>query len=214
MSFERRFCGPRARVGDDSEDDPVELDLAPRVVELRLVDNDPVAGRSTRELERSDAHRRRSEPRPELGERLRRHDHSGAIGQLGRQRRKACVELQSHREVVHDVDRRDRRDLAGPRGPGQGSMPVERGFHRLGVQRRSVVEADAAANPDRHRLLVAREPRHRGRELRNDLELRVQVIELLAHVQKDHPSDERPRQCRIERVRVFGQSDGERPAGS
>jgi hypothetical protein len=90
----------------------------------------------------------------------------------------------------------------------------ERNLHRLRVQRCPVVEPDAAPNPDRQRPFVARQHRQRGCKLRDDLELGVQVVELLAHVQKDHPADERPRLCRIERVRVLGEADRERSTGA
>ena len=208
-----QVCGARARVGDDPEDDPVQLDLAPRVVELRLVEDDPVAGRPARELERPGAHGTRCEPRPERIERLRRHDHPRAVCELGQERREARVEPQPNRVVVHHLDGRDRRDLAGPGRSGQRPVPVERGLDRRCIQRRSVVEADTAADLDRHRLLVARKAWQRGCELRNDLEPRVQVVQLLAHVQEDHAPDEGPRERRIERVRIFCKADRERPAG-
>ena len=42
--------------------------------------------------------------------------------------------------------------------------------------------------------------------------LRVEVVELLAHVQEDHAADERARERRVERVRVLGEADRERAA--
>ena len=52
----------------------------------------------------------------------------------------------------------------------------------------------------------------RGGELRHDLEPRVQVVELLAHVQEDHAADEGARKRRVERVRILGERDDERAA--
>ena len=58
-------------------------------------------------------------------------------------------------------------------------------------------------------LLVRGELRHRRRELRNDVQLRVDVVELLAHVHEDHAADECARQRRIERVGILGKADRE-----
>ena len=49
-----------------------------------------------------------------------------------------------------------------------------------------------------------------GGELRHDVELRVEVVQLLAHVEEDDATDERPRERRVECVRLLGETDHER----
>ena len=147
--------GPRARVGHDPVHDRREVHFRLVVVVRRLHDRDVVAGDAVLEHERADADRALRE-RAARGERLRRQDHPGAIGELCRQRRIRRLQMQDDRRRVRRVDRADRRDLARTHGPLEGEVTLERRLHGSGVERRSVVELDAGADLDRVRELVLR----------------------------------------------------------
>jgi hypothetical protein len=82
-----------------------------------------------------------------------------------------------------------------------------------GVERRSVVELDPGAKRDRHGELVLGDRRERGGQLRDDLSLRVQVVQLLAERQEHFAARERPCERRVESVGFAGgQTDDERAA--
>jgi len=53
-----------------------------------------------------------------------------------------------------------------------------------------------------------------GRKLRDDVEVRVEVVELLAHGEEDDAPDERAGDRRIECVGLFGEPDRERAAAA
>src|SRR3546814_13182405 len=83
------------------------------------------------------------------------------------------------------------------------------GLHRLGVERRAVMEDDALAQVHGQRLAVVR-PRPGGGELRDQLQLRRDVDQLVAQRGIDDAADEGARLTRIENLRLLLQSD---PAG-
>ena len=84
-------------------------------------------------------------------------------------------------------------------------MPVERIFHRLGIHRGAVMELHPRAqiDPQRRRVLIG----IAGGELRDDLQLLVDVEQLVAHRGEHDPTDIGACQCRVERVSVFAQRD-------
>jgi hypothetical protein len=79
---------------------------------------------------------------------------------------------------------------------------------RGGVQLLAVVEGDAAAQLEDQRLVVGR-PLVRGRELRHDVQLLVQVEQLVAQPREHDAADESARHGRVEDVRVLGQADAQ-----
>ena len=163
-------------------------------------------------LERADAHRVRRELRAaELLELRRRQDHPGAVGEQRQERRGRRLEVQAHRVRVDDLDRLHGGEIAGAARLLVGEVVLERRLDGLRVERRAVVEPDALLQRDRERLAVLGDRRQRGRELRDDLELRPDVVELLAHVDVDDPAHERAGRRRVERVGVLGEGEREHP---
>ncbi len=155
----------------------------------------------------------RGEPRPERVELLRRHDHPGAIRQLRRQRRVARVQRQPHRVVVDHPDVGDRRDLAGA-GGAAGAC----GAGRARSSPPAAFSGVPSLKRTPRRILIVIDFLSResvgsaAASCGTISQLRVQVVELLAHVQEDHPPDEGPRERRVECVRILGETDRERPA--
>ena len=170
----------RIRVVEDLEDDRLEVDVLLVVVVRRLRHRDVVLRHAFLEPVGAHADRALRKLRPELVELRRRHDHSGPIGELGDERRVRRLEMDDHRVGALRAHAGDRRDLARAPRPGQRQVTVERGLDRARVQRRAVVELDPLPEPDRDRQLVLGDLRQRSGELRDDLEMRVDVVELLA----------------------------------
>jgi hypothetical protein len=81
-------------------------------------------------------------------------------------------------------------------------------LHRGGVQLLAIVEGHPAAQLDVERLVVCR-PFVRGRKLRNDVQLFVQVEQLVAQAGENDAPDEGARARRIEDVRVLGEADAQ-----
>jgi hypothetical protein len=71
------------------------------------------------------------------------------------------------------------------------------------------VKTHAAAQFQRQRLVVGR-PFMAGCELADDGEFFVDVEQLVAQRREHDAADEGARQCRIERVGVFGETDAQR----
>src|SRR5262249_38398040 len=76
----------------------------------------------------------------------------------------------------------------------------------------AVMERHALADLQGERLLVLR-PFPRGRELRDDLQVLVDVHELVAQAREDDASHERARERGVEHVRVLGEPDAQRLRG-
>ena len=143
---------------------------------------------------------------------LGRHDHPRPVGKLRRQRREAGLKPQPD-GVVHDrLDRRDRGQLARTRRASERAVPVERDLHRLCVQRLPSLKR----TPRRIGIVIVclsgESVGIADASCGTISSLRVQVVELLAHVQEDHAPDERARERRIQSVRILCEPDRERAA--
>ena len=112
-------------VGNDPEDDLVELCLARIEVVGGLLDDDAILRDALGELPRTHADRRGAEFLAELVDRRRRERHSRAVGELGDQRRERRLQAQANRERINDLDSLDRCELAGPIRALQGAVPVQ-----------------------------------------------------------------------------------------
>ena len=85
-------------------------------------------------------------------------------------------------------------------------MTLDAEFHRGGVEFFAILKCHAGAELDCQRLVVGR-PLVCGRELRNDVELFVDIKELVAHCRENDAADEASRERRIEHIRIFGEAD-------
>src|SRR5581483_9581034 len=95
--------------------------------------------------------------------------------------------------------------------PLQRQVAVQGGDDGGCVERGAVVELDPLAQRDRVGELVLRDRRQRRSQLRHDLRLGIQVVELLAEGQEDLAAGEGTGERRIERVGLAGRhSDYER----
>ena len=200
---------PHVVVRDDPEDEPVELRLARVEVVRGLLQHDPVLGDALGERPGTDAHRRGAELVVELPGLRRRDRHAGAVGEDGGDRRERRLQAQADGRRIDDVDRVDVIQLASATGPLHLPVPVERELHRLGGHRRAVVELHARAKLDRDGLAGVGEGRQLRRELREDLEALVDLVELLAHVLEDDAPDVRAGQGGVQDVRILVQPDHE-----
>ena len=136
---------------------------------------------------------------------LRRDHHPGAIGQRGQQRRERRRQIQPHGGGVDDIDARHRLQFAAAVRTSHRLVALDVELDRRGIELLAVVEGHAASQLDRQRLVVGR-PFVAGRELRNDVELLVDIEQLVAQGGEDDAPDEGSRQRRVEHVGVFGQS--------
>jgi hypothetical protein len=100
----------------------------------------------------------------------------------------------------------DDRQLTAPVRALHVLVALEVVLDRFGVHLLAVVERDARSQLD-HERLVVRRPFVRGRELRHDRELLVEVEQLVAQAREHDAPDERARHRRIEDVRVFRETD-------
>ncbi len=100
----------------------------------------------------------------------------------------------------------DRADLRLAKRTGHGQMPLERELGGFRVERFAVVKLDVGTQLDGHRFAVGG-GLVRERELRNDVELRVDVEQLVAERGEDDAPDIGPRKRGIEHVGIFGKPD-------
>ncbi len=141
--------------------------------------------------------------------RLGAHDHAGAVGELGDQRRERVLELQSHGRGVGHLDLVHGGQLGLAERALHGHVPLEARLDRLRVHGLAVVELDALAQLDGDRLAVLG-GLVRQRQLRHDVELVVDVEQLVAQRGEHDAADVGARQRRIEHVGVLGQADAQR----
>ena len=97
--------------------------------------------------------------------------------------------------------------LALARAPLHVAVPLERELHGGGIHGRPVVELDPRAKLDGHRLPAVGEAGHLGGELRVNVQVLVDLVELLAHGREHDPPDVRSRDRRVQDVRVLVQRD-------
>ena len=184
----------------------MDLALVP-IIGIAL-EHDAVLRDALDEAERARANRLRSEF-VALGLRgLGRDHHAGAIRELGEQRRERRREIEPHRRVVDDVRARHRRQLATAIRPGHGLVALDVELDRRRIELFTVVEGDTLAQLDGERLAIGR-PFVAGRELRNDLELLVDVEELVAKRGEHDPADEGAGERRVEDVRILGEPEAQ-----
>ena len=137
---------PHGRIGHRPVDDLVEVDRVLVPVVGELLDGDVVLDDPLLELVRAGADRGIGEG---VGvdrlDRGRRHHHPGAVGELGEERREGLAEDELGGLVVDRLDALDRADvaLACRFLKREGALDVE--LHRLGIERRAVMEDDARA---------------------------------------------------------------------
>ena len=141
--------------------------------------------------------------------RLRRDHHPGAVGELREQRREGRRQVEPRRHRIDDVDARHQRELAPPVRPGHRLVALDVVLDGGGVELLAVVEGDAGPKLQRQRLAVRRPLPGRG-ELRDDVQLLVDVEELVAERREHDAPDEGPRERRIEHVRILGEADAQR----
>ena len=144
---------------------------------------------------------------------LGRHHHAGAVGKLGQQRRERRRQVQAHGHRVDHIDAGDRREFAAPIRSGHRLVPLDVELGGGGVELLAVVEGDTRPQLDRQRLAVRR-PLITGGELRDDVELVVDVEQLVAERREHDPPDEGPRQRRVEHIGIFGESETQRLRGA
>ena len=100
-------------------------------------------------------------------------------------------------------------EFAGARGLRIGQVLVQRGLHRRGVERCPVVEQDPLLELNGVGQPAVGDDRERGGELGHDVQLRVDVIQLLAHVGEHRAPVEGGTRRRVEGVRRSGEADGD-----
>jgi hypothetical protein len=203
---------PDGAVDDRQIDDAVDVDLALVPVVRIALDDDAVLRNALDEAERSRADGIGAELFAGCLRCLRRDHHSGAIGELREERRERCRKVDAHGHRIDDVDARHGGELAAPVGAGHRLVPLEVVLDGGGIELLAVVERHV--RPDLHRQrLVVRRPLVGRRELRDDGELLVDVEELVAQRREHDAPDERAGECRIEHVRILGESEAERRLG-
>ena len=196
-------------VRDRRVDDLVEVDRVLVPVVRVALQHDAVLRHALDELERARAHRVRGELVAFGLRRLGRDHHAGAVGQLREQRRERRRQVQPHGQRVDHVHAGHGRQLAAPVGAGQGLVALDVELDRGGVELLAVLEGHAGTQLEGHRLLV-RAPLVAGGELRDDVELLVDVEQLVAQRREDDAADEGARQRGVERIGILGEADAQR----
>src|SRR5713101_3535095 len=202
----------RGRVGDRHELDAIEVNARLVPVVGEALEDDLALGDAFDELEGTRAHRLRGELVAERLRRLRRDHHARPVGQRGEERHQRLREVEPHGEVVERVNALDLADLGLPEGARRVQMPLDVEAHGLGVHRLAVLELDAGAQLDDDREAVGR-PLVAGGELRNDLEIRGDVEELVAEAGEDQAARVGSADRRVERVGVVVQPDAQDALG-
>ena len=143
-----------------------------------------------------------------------RHDQTGGVGQVRQQRRIGRVEVEAHRQIVDDLGVLDRREEERQRkGAGvvvgvalvQHAVEVE--CHRIGVERRAVMEHHAVAQIERvDRAVLADVPAFRQGRL--DLQRAVlEAHETVIEVDQDTEVVDRGDAMGVERQRLGDLAD-------
>ena len=194
---------PHVVVGDDPEHDPLELGLVRVEVVLGLLQDDPILGHALDERPGAHADGGGAKLIAQFLGLGRRDRHARPIGQGGQDRGEGRLQAQAHRQGVDDLDGGDQLQLAAPTRALQVEVAVEGEPDRLGVHQGTVVELHPRAQLDRHGLAPVGEGRQGRRELREDLEILVNLVQLLAHVLVNDAPHVGPRQRGIQNVRVL-----------
>ena len=206
---------PRAQVGeahrrvDDRQiDDAVEMDRALVPVFREALEHDAVLRHALDKAERAGAHRPGAEPVARGLRRLGRHDHAGAVGEHREQRREWRRQVEPDCVRIHHIHACHWRQVAAAVGAGHVLVALEAELHCRGVELLAIVESDARAELERERPVLTR-PLVSGRQLRNHVQLFIEVEQLVAQRGKHDPADEGSRHRRIEDIRVFRQADAQ-----
>lgn len=205
----------RAQRGRILRDD-VELDAVqewPALAPVVFVagDDDDLVIVPAHELPRAGANRL---PIGVVAERLdigRRHHHAGAIRQDRRQRRVGIFQLQRHLQRAGDFDAVDAGQVRLDVGALVGAVAIEVELHRLGVERRTVVEFDALGDVQHHGVRIGIRPLREAR-------LRLQGVVVPLHQGVvDRPQDAvigaGAAGRRIKRRRIGGRRDFQNATG-
>ena len=199
---------PHRRVDDRQVGDLVDEDFVLVPVVRELLDHDAVLLDPLDEPVGPGADRLQRELVARCFGRLGRDHHAGAIGELGEQGREGLLEVELDGQRIDHVDAVDQRQLGLAERAPHGEVAVEAVLGGLGVERLAVVEVDAGPELDGQRLAVGRglvaEP-----ELRDDVQLVVDVEQLVADRGEDDARGIGARQARIERVRIVADADAQ-----
>ena len=187
---------PRALLGHHLEDDAVDERLVAPVVGIALDDHVRV-GLPLDELERASADGRPAEVGAHLLHGGRRHDAHAVHRERAEDRPVGLLRDHVDGEVVDDLGAAQRARQARPaRGRLAVERAVEREAHRLGIERRAVVELHVRAQLESHAR--GRHDLVRGRERGLDLHLLVEREQTLEHVEVDPGAGRRRLEIRIE----------------
>jgi hypothetical protein len=181
----------------------VDFVLVPVIGEA--LDDDAILLHPLDEFERPGADRMIGEIGAGLLRRGRRHHHA-AVGKRPHQRHERRLEVDPDRRVVQHVGALDGADLALPAGAREGQVALEIELHRLGVERRPVLEPHAFAQLEGDRPIVRR-PGIAQRQLRHEIERRVGIEQLVAHRRQCDPPDEGAAERRVERIGILAEPD-------
>ena len=134
-------------------------------------------------------------------------DHPAPVGQQRQQRRARHFKIELEGVGIEHIHAGDGADLGGALAAFRGLVAQQGVFHRLGIERLAIVEGDTFAKMQHQmgRVLVF----IAGRQLRNDLEVRIDVEQFVAEAGEHHTGDIAGAERRIENVRVFANADAQ-----
>ena len=170
------------------------------------VQHDSVLRDPLGERERPGADRVQRDVLALLGDRLGGEHHAGAVGEEGGERGVGGGEVDARGEGVDDLHLGHGLQLGAAEAALHRLGAFEVGLDRRGVERGSVLEFDAGAQVQGEGVVVGR-PFPAGGELRDEVEVRVGVDELVAEGGEDVAVDVVAALRRVERAGVAGERD-------
>src|SRR5262250_368469 len=135
---------------------------------------------------------------------------AGETGKDGEKGGKGHLEPKADSEGIHHVDAVHRFQLAAPVRALHIEVAVERVADGLRVHGGAVVELDVGPELDGHGLAAVAHRGEVGRELGEDAQVFVDLVELLAHLLEDDAAHVGPREGGIEKVRVLVERNHQR----
>ena len=208
-SPERRLASLAVEIRDGAEDDLVE-GKGLRVPIVRVAcERDVILLHALDEFIGARAHRVESEFRAGLLGGLRRHHHSGTVGERCKQARIGLLQVEAHGDRVDDIDAVDRGELGFADRFGHRLVPLDVVFDRGSVEFFTILKGHSVAKLEGDHLAVLGGLPGQGKS-RHDLEIGGNIDQLVAKRLKDDAADKALAGGRIEKIGIVDKTDAKR----